>query len=483
MREGIESKINFVSKLWEKTLKEKHFDIEDNFFDLGGTSLQAIEIVGKICEEYNFEISDFFINPTIKSIASHLKDEKNGLKKYFDIFKFKKIKDIDKKEFSSYENKITLSKTLKFNKNRYTNIFLLGSTGFLGCYLLKELMLLSNNKIYTLVRSSSNETASLRLKKALDYYFGENFYKEYHSRIVIYDGDLLENNFGLSENDYIYLANTVDVIINSAALVKHMGKSSEFNNINVNLVDKIIKFAQIGIKKDIHHMSTIGVIYGDNSSIENTIFTEFDESYRCFTQNQYLNSKYKSEMLLYKARELGISSSIYRMSGILFDSTNGKFQRNIDESTVYIFFKNLLELGIIPKEISPPMDISCVDKISEAISLLIMSDGNVNKTYHIINSNKLSIKEILKLISRVRGNKNELIEMSRDEMYELYKLGGEKVKEKFKKIIFECEIINEIRKNTLNICTEKTMSDLKSLGFEWNKINENKMAYLKVNKE
>ena len=36
---------NIVYDVWKDTLQDNTFDIDDNFFDLGGSSLQAIAII------------------------------------------------------------------------------------------------------------------------------------------------------------------------------------------------------------------------------------------------------------------------------------------------------------------------------------------------------------------------------------------------------------------------------------------------------
>ena len=41
-----------------------------------------------------------------------------------------------------------------------------------------------------------------------------------------------------------------------------MGENSEFEAVNIEIIKNLIDFAEKGRKKDIHHMSTIGIIYG-----------------------------------------------------------------------------------------------------------------------------------------------------------------------------------------------------------------------------
>ena len=156
-----------------------------------------------------------------------------------------------------------------------------------------------------------------------------------------------------------------------------MGENSEFEAVNIEIIKNLIDFAEKGRKKDIHHMSTIGIIHGTKMNQERTIFTEYDDITEEGLTNQYFLSKEKAERLLFEARKRGIQSNIYRMSGILFDYKTGKYQRNINESTAYIYYRNLYKLGIIPADIRRKMDISCIDKISEAVIKLVLIKGHL----------------------------------------------------------------------------------------------------------
>lgn len=138
-------------------------------------------------------------------------------------------------------------------------------------------------------------------------------------------------------------------------------------------------------------------------------------------ENQYLRSKVKAEKVLKNAKNQGVQSSIYRMSGILFDSKTGKYQINVNESSAYIYYRNLYRLRIVPSEIQRKMDISCVDKISEAVVKLILSDDSSNDVYHVINPNGLTIKEILNCFKDCENNKDIIMkELSVEEIYNYY---------------------------------------------------------------
>jgi acyl carrier protein len=64
-----------ISGLWEQVLGFERIGIYDNFFDLGGDSLTATQLVARINEKYPVEVSikEFFKEPTIASLAGHVK--------------------------------------------------------------------------------------------------------------------------------------------------------------------------------------------------------------------------------------------------------------------------------------------------------------------------------------------------------------------------------------------------------------------------
>lgn len=50
---------NIVYDAWKDTLQDNTFDIDDNFFDLGGSSLQAIAIISKLSERFEVIYHNF----------------------------------------------------------------------------------------------------------------------------------------------------------------------------------------------------------------------------------------------------------------------------------------------------------------------------------------------------------------------------------------------------------------------------------------
>ncbi|MGH0593689.1 amino acid adenylation domain-containing protein [Bacillus pretiosus] len=87
--------------VWQKSLNLERVEKKDNFFDLGGDSIIAIQLMSKIKKIFGVEISPrmFFENPTIAHLAKKVDEFKGTLsnKKYVQVEKV------------SYEGKVPLS--------------------------------------------------------------------------------------------------------------------------------------------------------------------------------------------------------------------------------------------------------------------------------------------------------------------------------------------------------------------------------------
>lgn len=68
---------NNLLRIWKETLKNNSIKAEDNFFEIGGDSLTAFGIIGKIYSKTGIEISFQFLfnNPTITALANEIKSK------------------------------------------------------------------------------------------------------------------------------------------------------------------------------------------------------------------------------------------------------------------------------------------------------------------------------------------------------------------------------------------------------------------------
>jgi acyl carrier protein len=67
-------KEKIVAQTWKEVLKQERIGINDNFFDLGGNSLNIIQVISKLREQLDMEISivTMFEFPTIRTFSQYL---------------------------------------------------------------------------------------------------------------------------------------------------------------------------------------------------------------------------------------------------------------------------------------------------------------------------------------------------------------------------------------------------------------------------
>ncbi len=66
-----------LATIWQEVLQREQVGIDDNFFDIGGHSLLAVQLVKRLNETFNVELSavEFFEHADIRSLAAYLRHE------------------------------------------------------------------------------------------------------------------------------------------------------------------------------------------------------------------------------------------------------------------------------------------------------------------------------------------------------------------------------------------------------------------------
>jgi acyl carrier protein len=64
-----------IAEIWQSVLHIDAIDVNDNFFDLGGSSLHIVQVHSRLCAALDREIAviDLFMHPTISALAQHIR--------------------------------------------------------------------------------------------------------------------------------------------------------------------------------------------------------------------------------------------------------------------------------------------------------------------------------------------------------------------------------------------------------------------------
>ncbi|HEX7322652.1 MAG TPA: carboxylic acid reductase [Mycobacterium sp.] len=283
-------------------------------------------------------------------------------------------------------------------------VLLTGATGFLGRYLALEwLQRLEpvGGKLICLVRAKTDDDARDRLDATFD--SGDPKLLAHYRRLAaghleVIAGDKGEPNLGLEPETWQRLADTVDLIVDPAALVNHVLPYSELFGPNVVGTAELIRLALTGTVKPFSYLSTIGV--GDQ--IAPGKFTE-DADVRVMSAvralgdgyaNGYGNSKWAGEVLLREANSrFGLPVAVFRCDMILAD-TGYAGQLNLPDMFTRMMF-SLVATGVAPGSFyeldadgnrqRTHYDGLPVEFIADAVTALGPKQGSGFATYHVMN--------------------------------------------------------------------------------------------------
>ncbi len=435
-----------------KVLEIEEISTVENIFNYYVDSLSLIKIQTILYSEgYNLDTQDFYNNKTIKSLADKIINGSTAEEDSTENFK-----DVN---FSISD----IQKDITTNIN-FKNIFLFGSTGFLGIHILHELLLNTNSNIYCLIRRKNGSIPRQRLEEKLKFYFPNENLEKYKDRIIILEGNLLDEHFGLDKVVYNKLIRDIDVCIHSAALVKHYGDYNLFHQTNVVSTEKIIDFCNEG-HSVLEYISTISVSGYGLVNTPDTIFTEnnlyIGQNYK---ENVYVHSKFEAEYLIIEAcKNANLIASIYRVGNLSNRYIDGVFQENAYENSSLNRIIACINLNCYPKEFQTfPLEFSPVDICAHNIVKLLPDQNKNLNIYHLYNNNVTNFLNIQHLL----GKNNIYLKAISSEDFKNLLIAQSNNYFGF------ANIINNKVTSNLNITNEYTDSILKKLNLNWPKVDD-----------
>lgn len=408
----------------------KELSMTDNFFAVGGDSINAVELAVSL----NIKPQTVYDRPFLFSLAEFIDEqtdtEDDGIKNINELILENRGGEVTDKVFSC--------------------ALLTGATGFLGIHILKEL-LDSGMKVCCLVRNRK------KLYSLIEYYFGEIDL----SGAEIITGNIELPRLGLNDDEYLKLAKETDVVYHTAANVHHAGDYKELELTNVTGTKNIIDFC-FDAGAVLQHASTVSV-HGAATVRQRFKNAFFDENVlnigQHYCDNVYIHSKYRAEEAVIEARTRGLKANIYRIGNLTWRASDGKFQINSFDNGFLHRLHAILKLGLYHENMDKyPMDLTPVDECAEAfVKLSLMR--RINEIYHMFNHNFLDSRDLFRAVGVT------FREVSTTEMIET---AFANTADRDIHVYLFYMIISG-RSQNVPMTNMFTMSLLESIGFSWSK--------------
>jgi len=383
------------------------------FTDLGGDSLSALTFANLLHDIFAVDVPvGVIVSPAsdLASIAAYVEAQRAGGSKRptYDAIHGRdatvvRAADLTLEKFVDADT-LAAAASLPHASSEVRTVLLTGATGFLGRYLALdwlERMDLVDGKVICIVRAKSDDDARRRLDATFD--SGDPKLLEHYRQLAadhleVFAGDKGEANLGLDDATWQRLADTVDLIVDPAALVNHVLPYSQLFAPNVLGTAELIRIALTTKIKPFVYVSTIAVGAGIDPA-QNTEDADVrvvsatrtvDDGYA----NGYGNSKWGGEVLLREANEhYGLPASVFRCDMILADTTYAG-QLNLPDMFTRMML-SLVATGVAPQSFyqlgangerqRAHYDGLPVEFIAEAISTLGVQVQDGFETYHVMN--------------------------------------------------------------------------------------------------
>ncbi|KAL4956619.1 hypothetical protein BDW69DRAFT_192267 [Aspergillus filifer] len=397
-----------LAALWATILALYNPNLSDNddFFSLGGSSLQASLLISLIKRTFQTKVSllALYDNPTLGQLAT-LIDSHQG-RELDTVRNLRETWIADTMIGDGLEP--PESPVVDWLSDMEGRVFLTGATGFVGTFLLAEMLRMPYiHQVGCLVRASDTTAGLQRLRRSLTKY--DLWKEEYQHKLLVFCGKLEDTWLGLGAARYREIAHWSSVIFHLGALVNYTQPYSWHRPANVQGTLNIVRLAVTGRVKGLHYCSSVSC-FGPTGSITGAKLVLEDGPLLPHLEalpydHGYAQSQWVAEELLNRLRDRRFPIAVYRPGFITGHSVTGAC--NPDD-----FFSRLIRacsgLGCYPELPNQRKEFVTVDYVVSAMMLISSCVFSLGHAFHIVpysRDESPDMDTIMQLVSQSSGQR------------------------------------------------------------------------------
>jgi amino acid adenylation domain-containing protein/thioester reductase-like protein len=403
--------IEQIQTIWASILGISASSItpEYNFFDLGGHSLLLADLAARLSNTFGFRVPVARL-ATPATLNGHLdtvrKIRDGAVAEVQDnlpaVLKADAVLD---KDIQPKDAKFVALKDAK-------TVLLTGVTGFLGAFLLRDLLEHTSATIICMVRfpdaSQDDVPAAIARIRSnlLDFGLWSDSVME---RVEILPGNLSRKRFGLPPDTFQKLADRLDVIIHAAATVNLVYPYAALQKPNVGGTREILRLASAG-GVTVQYVSTNGVLppaEGRKGWSEDSMIGVEDVPTKL--ADGYGQTKWVAEQLALEAQKRGLPIKIHRLGTISGHSETGA--ANAWDLLTALIVESI-RIGHYPDVKGWRAEMTPVDFVSKAILHLSDQTETDQTVFHIGDPDPVEISKVFEDVEKL-GYPTKPIEFSK----------------------------------------------------------------------
>ncbi|MGA4867065.1 non-ribosomal peptide synthetase [Streptomyces lavendulocolor] len=353
-----------LAALWREVLRTGDTDPDRSFFSLGGDSLLAVRLSVRLRTELGLDVrpADVVAAPTLRGLARVAASRGRA------------VPAIGPETLAP---DIAPAREVVRVAADPRHVLLTGATGFLGAFLLRELLERTGAVVHCLVRAPDADAAAGRLRAALDRYRLRDASRAH--RVVAVPGDLALPRLGLGRDRFDELARTVDAVFHCGAEVNLAYGYERLRAANVDGTAEVLRLAAAHRTVPVHHVSTVGVFPPAGPPV-GRVLPGHPLGDVTLLRNGYAESKWVAETLVAEARDRGLPVTVYRPTRIGASRATGVCQTS---DFLWLLVKGCVQAGLAPDDYVSDFDLVPVDHVSGAIAVLSADPAAAGGVFHL----------------------------------------------------------------------------------------------------